>query len=287
MFTNPTGGTSGNAVSLVQAGNNPTVIQSPIVSGTNGTPVNILQATPTRHPQGNGCFVPVTANGVHVSNGHGPINLIQTVSGQPIRVIPQQSLPINGATYNPLQVINTAAVNLEQRKLPTRTAISSPSARTMSPSPTIKTTFSDKGVQMRRSLSSTSSPPPLVQVKTEADIKRVKCASPVSSPSPSSHSLVAATKVPQRTSFETTTAPIPINTLQNFYLPASSMPQQKIFLIATDGTGGLDSNGAGAIALPIRLANVEPTGFQQNAFNHSSLVPIQLLKVPSNTISTA
>lgn len=286
MFTTQAtvGGT--RPLSLVQASNSPTLIQTPtLIPTTSGTPVNILQATPSR-PHTNGCFIPMTANGIAMSNGHTPMNLIQTVAGQTIRVIPQSSLA--NSTHQPVQVIN-AAVNLDQAKFPptTTTVISSSSVKGVTPSPSVVArATNEKNVQIRRSLSSTSSPPPLVQVKTEADVTHKSC----SPPPPPPHSMMTLKLPQQGHAFETTTAPaatIPINTMQNIILPTTSLQQPgRLLLIAADGSGALESNAAGAIAaLPVKSV-VDAGHFAQNSFGHS-FIPVQLLKIPSNTITTA
>ena len=259
-------GAVNGTVSLVQANNTPTFIQAPVLpAATRGSPVNILQAQPNRHPAANGCFIPMTANGISMSNGHTPINVIQTMAGQTIRVIPQQSV-CNGI-HPPVQLLRTA-VDIEQNKLPTTT-----SSKRGTPSPPASA-LEEKRFQVRRSLSSTSSPPPLVQViKTEAEMSHTSC-----SPPPQS---VMAIKVPQHKNFLETTSPAPFP-MQNIIVPASSLQQPlgRILLIAADGTGGLETNGT--IALPVKSVLEAGQLPQTNSF-----VPVQLLKLPANTITTA
>ena len=280
-------GANGGTVGLVQASNSPaTFIQGSIIPAVSGAhPVGIIQAATSRSHV-NGPYIPLTMN----SNGHAPVNVIQAIpgAGQVVRVIPQHSLP-NGA-----HVISNAAISLEQNKplpsmIATATAVSSHSMKRVSPSPPASTTTSEKGFHIRHSLSSTSSPPPLVQIKTEADVvnHRKSC-----SLSPSLHTQMMTVNVPQathqRTSFESTAVPLPV---QNIIIPTSSLPQQPVFLIATDGTGGIDANGAAAgafTAVPIiDKSMVKASQLIQNNFNRSLVSPIQLLKIPSNTITTA
>ena len=291
MFNTPVTVNGGGArtVSLVQPSSSPTLIQTPIISSTSGSPVGILQAAPSR-AHSNGCFIP---NGITVSNGHAPMNVIQTVAGRAIQVIPQHTLT-NG-THQQIQVINTA-VNLDQGRFPPHTttttttaaaaaAVLSPSVRRVSPSPPTNT-FNEKIFQHRFSPSSNSSPPPLVQIKTEAEVTEKSCSPP---PPPHPPQSVMTIKLPQqKTSFDTTAAPIPINTFQQIYLPASatSLQQQpsRFIIIPCDAAGGINASAPGMLtALPVK-SSVEPRQFSQNSFAHS-LIPVQLL--PSNTITTA
>lgn len=70
--------------------------------------------------------------------------------------------------------------------------------------------------------------------------------------------------------------------MQNIIVPASSLQQPlgRILLIAADGTGGLETNGT--IALPVKSVLEAGQLPQTNSF-----VPVQLLKLPANTITTA
>lgn len=291
MFTTP--GQVGGAVSLVQTGSNsqPTLIQTPTLlpASSGGAPVSILQAAPNRPAS----FIPMSANGISLSNGHthAPMNVIQTMAGQPIRLISHPSQLTNGSTQHhsqPLQVINTSALN----------TTSGSSIKRVSPSPpaVIRSPI-EKTLHFRPSLSSTtSSPPPLVQViKAEPDISHKSCSPP--SP-PSTHaippqSLMTIKTIQQQNgkpSFEpTTTATHPAQQaipMQSIILPTSSLQQQpmgRILLIAADGTGGLDTNGA--TILPIRTLVETPQFPQNSSFGHP-ILPIQVLKVASNSIPT-
>ena len=279
MISAPSTVTNGT-VGFVQASNSPATF----IQAGGGAPVSILQTTTSR-PHGNGSLIPIATNGMAAmsSNGHTPISVIQPVhgAGQMLRVIPQTSLPNGTHMLSP-----ATAVNLEQSKsvpLTTTTTVVSPCMKRPSTSPPSSAT-SEKRFQIRRSLSSASSPPPLVQVKRETDVVIHKPSSPPL------HSMMAVKMpTPQRTSFETAAVPIPMNAMQNIILPASSLqqPMGRILLIATGGAGGLDTNGtaAGTIAaLPVKSV-IEAGPLTQNSFNHS-LVPIQLLQIPSNTITT-
>ena len=316
MFTTTPTGQVGGAVSLVQtsSNNHPTLIQTPtgavlpaatVTSG--GTPVSILQAaaTPNR-------LIPMTANGISLSSGHThtPMSVIPTTAGgQPIRLISHvPSHLTNGSTHHhghqPLQVINTSALNLqEQSKLPITTS----AIKRVSPSPPAMVCSPiEKKLHFRRSLSSTTttSPPPLVQViKTEPDVVSHKSHSPPPPPPPVSlphvlppQSLMTIKTIQQQStkpsSFEAAANPahqaIP---MQSFILPTSLQQQQqqpqpmgRILLIAADGTGGLDTNGGGggATLLPLRTLVEAPTFPQTSSFG----LPIQILKVAPNSITT-
>ena len=321
MFTT-TPGQIGGAVSLVQAGSNnqPTLIQTPtgaaVLPTSGGTPVSIIA------PNRPASFIPITANGISLNNGHthAPMSVIQTMAGgPPIRLIshvpPQLT---NGSTpghhqqhqhhhthHQPLQVMTTST--LEQSKLPITTS----TIKRVSPSPpaTIHSP-SEKTLQFRRSLSSitSSSPPPLVQViKTETDVvSRKSCSSPPPLPPPPTlpqvlppHSQLMTIKTVQqqhtKPSFEATANPahhaIP---MQSLILPASLQQQHQqqqpaavgrvLYVIAADGTGGgLDTNGGTATLLPLKTL-IEAPAFPQNS---SFGLPIQILKVAApNSITT-
>ena len=293
MFTTP--GQVGGAVNLVQTGSNgqPTLIQTPTLlpATSGGAPVSILQAAPNRPAS----FIPMSANGISLSNGHthAPMNVIQTMAGgQQIRLITHPSPLTNRSTQHhgqPLQVINTSALNLEQGKLPITTS----TIKRVSPSPpaVIRSPI-EKNLHFHHSLSSiTSSPPPLVQViKTEPDVSHKSCSPP---PPPHTHaippqSLMTIKTIQQQSSkpsFEATataTHPAQAIPMQSIILPTSSLQQQpmgRILLIAADGTG-LDTSGA--TLLPIRTL-VEAPQFAQNP---SFGLPIQVLKVAPNSIPT-
>lgn len=292
MFTT-TPGQVGGAVSLVQTGSNsqPTLIQTPTIlpATSGGTPVNILQAAAPNRPAS---FIPMTANGISLSNGHthAPMNMIQTMAGgQQIRLISHvPSQLTNGSTQHhgqPLQVINTSTLNLEQSKLPITTS----AIKRISPSPpaTVRSP-SEKTLHFRHSLSSTtSSPPPLVQVvKTEPDVVSHKSCSP---PPPLPHvvppqSLMTIKTIQQQNtkpSFEATNPTHQAIPMQSLIVPTSlqQQPMGRILLIAADGTG-LDNNGA--TLLPLRTL-VEAPQFPQNS---SFGLPIQILKVAPNSITT-
>lgn len=221
------------------------------------------------------------------SNGQAPVSLIQPIpggAGQVIRVIPQHS--------NGTHMLSNAAINLEPTKslpstITTATVVSSHSTKRVSPSPPASATTSEKGFQIRHSLSSTSSPPPLVQIKTEADVVNHR----TSSLSPSLHTQMMAVKMPsathQRASFESTAVPLPV---QNIIIPTPSL-QQPVFLIAMDGNGRIDANGTAAGAFTtvpiINNSTVRARQLTQNSLNHSLVSPIQLLKISPNTITTA
>lgn len=322
-----TAGQVGGAVSLVQTGSNsqPTLIQAPtstvLPTVNGGTPVSIFQAacsataTPSKAPS----FIPMTANGISLSNGHtphAPMNVIQSVAGgQAIRLIsPVPSQLTNGSTHQhhhgqPLRVINTSALQLEQHQSKPLPITTSTIVKRVSPSPpatTIHSPHGEKTRQFRHSLSSTtSSPPPLVQViKTETDIVSHKSSSPPPPPAPPSslrhvQPLMTINTVQQQNmkpAFEATTinqpAPQTIP-MQSLIVPTPLQQQQQpmgriLLIAAADGTGGLDANGGAgpATLFPLRtLVEAAPTAaaFAQNS---SFGLPIQILKVASNSITT-
>ena len=321
MFTTAPGpGQVGGAVSLVQTGSNsqPTLIQTPtstvLPTVNGGTPVSILQAasaaaTPNKAPS----FIPMTANGISLSNGHtphAPMNVIQSMAGgQAIRLIsPVPSQLTNVSTHQqhhgqPLRVINASALHLEQHHSKPLPITTSTVVKRVSPSPpatTVHSSHGEKTRQFRHSLSSTtSSPPPLVQViKAETDIISHKSSSP---PPPSSlpphvQPLMTINTVQQQNmkpAFEATainpSAPQTIP-MQSLLVPTTLQQQQQpmgriLLIAAADGTGGLDTNGGGPATLfPLRTLVEAPTAaFAQNS---SFGLPIQILKVASNSITT-
>ncbi len=323
LTTAPGPGQMGGAVSLVQTGSNsqPTLIQTPptttVLSGVSGgTPVSIFQAAAAAAPNKPASFIPMTANGISLSNGHtphAPMNVIQTMAGgQPIRLIsPLPSQLTNGSAPHhhhhhhgqPLQVINASALNLEPHQ--SRLPITTSTLKRASPSPpaiTVRSPHSEKTLHFRHSLSSsTSSPPPLVHViKSETDIISHHKSSSSPPPPPSSlprvQPLMTINTIQQQNmkptpTFEATTNPahqaIP---LQSLIVPTALQqsqqhPMGRILLIAADGTGGLDTNGGAATLLPLRTLVEAPTAaaFAQNS---SFGLPIQILKVAPNSITT-